>query len=680
MSNGTPDMMSTAASIIIVDLNTADYHVLKKHWTFSDDYTGGVGWDSAVKLFTDKELVQEEENTALMDHFLIAGMRKDLANLETLLVIDVLKKDGIWCRLSAVPSAVDENGNINSVTVTISNITEDIKRKYKDEQMRRRYVALQEGMSRIHDSEFLINLDEDTYHAFKLPESVGDVPMDGKRSWFVEYFLNLLKGETVISDNYEVSFSEISKKLQTEWLKANLRDERLVEIDYSRKRDGKKRWFRMTLFAIADNEAGEPSQVMMFTTDITEAREQELKYQEALKESAKAADIANKAKSDFLSRMSHDIRTPMNAILGFSSLLIDERYDSVQVETYANKILVSGEQLLSLINDVLDMSRIESGKMDLSVRPFSFSQMMDTVSGIIKELARAKDQNFICNMRGLEDRIYIADESRISQVLINILNNSVKYTDNQGTISLSVSAKPIEGSRAKYERVRFIIEDNGQGMSEEFLQEAFEPFSRETRAGTRSSQGTGLGLSITKDLVSLMGGTIDVKSWVGEGSVFTIEIPMALPEEGSSRQLSNKDADKSYDSIFNGLNVLVCEDNTLNSEIMGKILEMNGAHVTPAYNGREALEIFKESRDGRYDLIFMDIQMPVMNGYEATKAIRGSKRPGAETIPIIAVTANAFSNDVRDALLAGMDAHVSKPVNIEEMKKTVARVFSAKKV
>jgi signal transduction histidine kinase/ActR/RegA family two-component response regulator len=672
--------MSTAASIIIVDLNTSDYHVLKKHWTFSDDYTGGSGWDSVVKLFTDKELVQEEENTALMDNFLIAGMRKALANLETFLVIDVLKKDGIWCRLTAVPSVVNENGEINSVTVTISNITEDIKRKYQDEQIRRRYEALQEGMSRIHDSEFLLDLDEDAYHAFKLPESVGDIPMDGKRSWFVEYFLNLLKDETVISDNYEVSFTEISKKLQTEWLKANLRDEHLVEIDYSRKRDGKKRWFRMTFFAIADNEAGEPSQVMMFTTEITEAREQELKYQEALKESAKAADIANKAKSDFLSRMSHDIRTPMNAILGFSSLLLDESYNSAQVETYANKILASGEQLLSLINDVLDMSRIESGKMDLSVRPFSFSQMMDTVSGIIKELARAKDQNFICNMRGLEDRIYIADESRISQVLINILNNSVKYTDNQGTISLSVSVKPIEGSRAKYERVRFIIEDNGQGMSEEFLQEAFEPFSRETRAGTRSSQGTGLGLSITKDLVSLMGGTIDVKSWVGEGTVFTIEIPMALPEEGSLRQISKKDEDKSYDNIFKGLNVLVCEDNTLNSEIMGRILEMNGAHVTPAFNGREALEIFKESRDGRYDLIFMDIQMPVMNGYEATKAIRGSKRPGAETIPIIAVTANAFSNDVRDALLAGMDAHVSKPVNIDEMKKTVARVFSAKKV
>ena len=281
-------------------------------------------------------------------------------------------------------------------------------------------------------------------------------------------------------------------------------------------------------------------------------------------------------------------------------------------------------------------------------------------------------------MRGLEDRIYIADESRISQVLINILNNSVKYTDNQGTISLSVSVKPIEGSRAKYERVRFIIEDNGQGMSEEFLQEAFEPFSRETRAGTRSTQGTGLGLSITKDLVSLMGGTIDVKSWVGEGSVFTIEIPMALPEEGSSRQISNRDADKSYDSIFKGLNVLVCEDNTLNSEIMGRILEMNGAHVTPAYNGREALEIFKESRDGRYDLIFMDIQMPEMNGLDAARAIRQLENPRAASIPIVAMTAEAFSENVTECLDAGMNGHIAKPIDIKLVIKEIRRLKESK--
>ena len=322
------------------------------------------------------------------------------------------------------------------------------------------------------------------------------------------------------------------------------------------------------------------------------------------------------------------------------------------------------------------MSKIESGKVELSAKPFSLFDMLVSVKEVIKTIADPKHQQFTMDIGKMEHDSFNADESRLNQILINLLNNSVKYTPVGGRITLSISSEP--GNTSKYDRVTFIVEDTGYGMSKAFLEEAFKPFSREQKSDTASVQGTGLGLAITKNLVDLMGGTIDVFSEEGKGSRFTVIIPMKISEDEAEKKVEIKADDT---NVLEGLNILVAEDNPLNSEIMTQIMKKNGATVSLAPNGQEAVNTFLSSDQGSFDLIFMDIQMPVMNGYEATRAIRAiatdesKNRPDAATIPIIAVTANAFTDDVREALLAGMNAHISKPINVPAMKSTVYKVL-----
>ena len=516
-------------------------------------------------------------------------------------------------------------------------------------------------------------------------------------------------------------------------------------------------------------------------------REREV-HNKQLAEALRAAQIANTSKTTFLSNMSHDIRTPMNAVLGFTSLLAMDADNPVKVREYTKKITASGQHLLSLINDVLDVSKIESGKVVLNFEPFALSDLVSSVETIIQPMAKGRRHSFHVEVTGLQHEYLIGDETRVNQVLINLLSNAVKYTPEGGEIWLRMIG--LKQRSNQYQRIRIEVEDNGYGMTPEYLETIFDAFTRAENSTTNKVQGTGLGMAITKSIVELMGGTIEVFSEVDKGTLFRAELEFRVPEGQADRQfwaergvqrilavepdtetcgniqLLMKDTgvqvdvaadiqealkrleEETYplvlldwdggsqnaralrealpDSVpllllaeydaegmealllrkntgaltkpffaaalktavlelqaepekevqvpeddLQGLHFLAAEDNEINAEILLEVLELEGASCKVVENGKLALECFAASEVGAFDAILMDVQMPVMNGYEATRAIRALDRDDAQTIPILAMTANAFAEDEKAALDAGMDVHVAKPIDIAMLKRTI---------
>ena len=382
------------------------------------------------------------------------------------------------------------------------------------------------------------------------------------------------------------------------------------------------------------------------------------KQMEALKE-AQDANAANIAKTTFLNHMSHDIRTPMNAIVGFTDIAMKRKPDK-EVENCLKKIRQSSEYLMTLINDVLDISRIESGKLEYKPVPVDFRNMTDTVLSIARGYIENRDLNFCVSREELKTPYVMADELRIREVLLNIISNAVKFTKDGGTILFAAENAP--GNDDHHIIIRYRISDTGIGMSEEFQSRIFDEFSQENDGARTSYKGTGLGMAIAKKYVDLMGGKIEVSSRQGVGSTFTVEIPLRIAEQ----ILTEKEEKLRKDMDLHGLHVLLAEDNDLNAEIAVSLLEEQGMIVTRAADGKSALIQFCNTAPGTFDLILMDIMMPEMNGYETTKAIRNlSDRPDGKEIPIIAMTANAFAEDVQAALDAGMDDHVAKPMDMD---------------
>ncbi len=537
-------------------------------------------------------------------------------------------------------------------------------------------------------------------------------------------------------------------------------------------------------------------------------REREI-HNKQLSEALQAAQIASKSKTMFLSNMSHDIRTPMNAILGFTTLLNKDADNPAKVREYTKKITASGQHLLSLINDVLDVSKIESGKAMLTIGEFTLNELVSSVDTIIRPMAGAKDQKFHVSVTGVKHEYLMGDETRLNQILINLLSNAVKYTPKGGNIWFRMIG--LDQRSNQYEHIRIEVEDDGYGMTKEYLETIFDAFTRAENSTTNKVQGTGLGMAITKNIVELMGGTIEVSSEVDKGSLFQVELELRIPDEqidklfwekkGISRVLAVDDdedicsgiqtlmkdtgvlvdaayngedavrmvldaygAGKSYhvvlldwkmpgmdgfetarrireaipepvqilfltaydgedmqdeilhmgnagvlakpffvsafkEKIFEmqtelkengntpedengsslqGLHLLAAEDNEINAEILRELLDLEGADCEIVENGQAALERFANAAEGKFDAILMDVQMPVMNGYEATKAIRALDRKDAKEIPVIAMTANAFAEDVKDALDAGMDVHIAKPIDMELLKKTVVQCIARK--
>lgn len=530
-------------------------------------------------------------------------------------------------------------------------------------------------------------------------------------------------------------------------------------------------------------------------------------HNKQLTEALQTAQIANNSKTTFLSNMSHDIRTPMNAILGFATLLAKDVDNPEKVQEYTRKISASGQHLLSLINDVLDISKIESGKVALSLGEFALKDMISSIDAIIRPAARAKGQNFEIAVTGIKHEHLIGDETRLNQILINLLSNAVKYTPEGGSIWLRMIG--LQQHSSQFEHVRFEVEDNGYGMTPEFLETIFDAFTRAENSTTNKVQGTGLGMAITKNIVELMGGMIEVFSMVDMGSLFTVDLELRIPEteaddkfweqKGIHRilvvddepevcetvqllmedtgvhveaaysgeealRMRNGEDGKDYDvvlmdwkmpgmdgietagrmkevcagnvpillmtahdwetlekealeagidgflakpffvAVFKekileilgerslenqhldtlsegglfGKHFLVAEDNEINAEIIEELLDIEEATCEIVGDGRQAVERFSGTQPGSFDAILMDIQMPVMNGHEAARAIRALDRQDAKLIPIIAMTANAFAEDVKDAMEAGMDAHIAKPVDMELLKQTLSLYFAMK--
>lgn len=575
----------------------------------------------------------------------------------------------------------------------------------------------------------------------------------------------------------------------------------VTEGERIHKKTGEHLWFAETLYKVIIDDT-EKLIVSIFDRTLDKKRES------ALEQALEIAEVANQSKSTFLSNMSHDIRTPMNAVVGLCTLLQRDADDPERVRNYTKKITASSQHLLGLINDVLDMSKIESGKTTLNVSEINLADIVEELGTIIRPQAKARQQTFDISVYDVKAEHLLGDKLRINQILINILSNSVKYTPAGGKVEMIIRQMPQDTKN--YANLCFIIRDNGIGMSKEYMDTLFQPFTREINSTTNRIQGTGLGMAITKNLVDLMGGTIKVESQPGQGSCFTVNLELRIQEQEVDKEfwkkygvthtlvvddeeevctgvagtmesagvtaeyaMSGMDAVRmveqahkdgndfdfvlldwkmpemggietarhireiistdipimvltAYDwseieeeavsagingflpkpfflsnfrqtveklrekrgeavkreetptAALSGKHILAAEDNELNSEILVELLGMAGASCDMAENGKVALEKFQQSEPGQYDLILMDVQMPVMNGYEAVREIRACGHPLAKTIPIIAMTANAFAEDIKNALDAGMDAHVSKPVNLELLGHVVSEIFEKK--
>lgn len=415
--------------------------------------------------------------------------------------------------------------------------------------------------------------------------------------------------------------------------------------------------------------------VCLMRTDVTEMLAAERETKNALEEALAVAEEANRAKSDFLSTMSHDIRTPMNAIMGMTALAFNHLNDSERIEDCLKKISVSSKHLLSLINDILDMSKIEQSKITLNRMKTCLPEQIEQLSAIMGPQARTAGLQFHISSKEIYHEYFYGDTLRLNQILINILSNAIKFTPEGGTVAFVVEeVEPL--NKEQYVRYRFTISDSGIGMSEDFLTHIFEPFARSS--STSRIEGTGLGLSISKGLVDLMGGTIAVESSTGYGTKFEIEMEFegADSEDEAAQKEEGMDLPGLEKSeLFAGRRFLVAEDNEINAEILCGLLKMYGAQSVVRTDGLQTVREFEESPQGTYDVVLMDIQMPHMNGYEATRAIRNMKRPDADTIPVVAMTANAFAEDVQEALSAGMTAHISKPIDVEVLQRTLWQVL-----
>ena len=404
----------------------------------------------------------------------------------------------------------------------------------------------------------------------------------------------------------------------------------------------------------------------------TELRQAKLAAEEAFH----VAQEANRSKSSFLANMSHDIRTPMNAIVGITSLIEHECDDGEKVKEYAKKIELSSQHLLGIINDVLDMSKIENGKTTLKYADFSISELLQEMNTVFHPQANEKHQTFVITGEDIQHDWVKGDRVHLMQIFTNLLSNAVKYTQAGGIIQFIV--EECQTNSSVYAKFRFLVKDNGMGISPDFKDKIFDAFTREESSLTNKIQGTGLGMAITRNLVEVMGGTIDVESVKGQGSCFEILLDLKIAEQRVTAPTQKIQENMQDISVLKGMRFLCAEDNELNAEILTELLKIEGAGCTICENGEEILNAFEQSAPGDYDMILMDVQMPVMNGYEATKAIRRSLHELAKTIPIIAMTANAFSEDIQHSLAAGMNAHISKPVEMRILEKTVRDIKSGR--
>ncbi len=440
--------------------------------------------------------------------------------------------------------------------------------------------------------------------------------------------------------------------------------------------DGVEHMVSTRVLFVEEPETGDLLEITL-SRYIDDEWEEKRKNQQVLSDALIVAQQANRAKSDFLSRMSHDIRTPLNAIMGMATIIGADIKNSERIQDCVKKIGISSKYLLGLINDILDFSKIESGNLSINEADFNIRKMAEEIQTIVGSRAEDKKQTFTIEIEEDVDQIYRGDAFRIRQILINLLDNAYKYTPEGGTYSLHIS---VGNNTCERRFLKFRVQDNGMGINEQFMKRLFDPF---TQVGANAEQnGVGLGLAITRNLVYLMNGHMDVDSQEGKGTTFVVELPLGtgvLPEnpEQDARDTDNG-LSVDFRSGYKGEKILVVEDNEFNQEVVKTILELENLQVDIAQNGQEAVEKFLQAQPGEYLVIFMDLSMPIMNGYEATECIRKSPHPEAQTIPIYALTANAFYSDVVEAQNSGMNGHISKPIDFKDVTKILNQIFEGK--
>ena len=429
------------------------------------------------------------------------------------------------------------------------------------------------------------------------------------------------------------------------------------------------KWVNVRVLFDADIAPGE---VVLCFREVEKERMRRLREHELLKSAMDAAKRNEKSKQAFFNRMSHDMRTPLNGIIGLSELVRKNVDDREKVLSYMDKITYSSTQLLNLVNDILDMSRMEEGKVILNNGVFNIEECISSCAAPFVAQAMTEHKTFLVEF-DIRNTNVVGDSSRLGQILNNLLSNAFKYSREGATINIMTR----QIGNKEHSQYQIVVSDTGMGMSAEFLEHIFEPYARETRFSSRSITGTGLGMAIVKNIVTQMSGQIQVTSELGRGTTFTVNIPFILAEEEEQKPLR---LEETALFSFEGKRLLVAEDNMINMEIVTEMLSAAGAEIDQAWNGREAVEMFSASPLNGYDLILMDMQMPVMDGCAAAKAIRAMERADAATVPIIAVTANAFSEDIAATAASGMNSHISKPIDFKVLCEEMETLLSGRSV
>lgn len=529
------------------------------------------------------------------------------------------------------------------------------------------YLDLQTGKR-----EFLSNTEENEQESL-----ISDFYKDAPRDY--EDAVHIYADTYVHPDDRELYRNMCSRSYMEKTLN---RENKFYSFNYRQLAGGVEKWFRMHVIVAAYAPEGMATHVVLAVMDVDKDIQKDIQQKEAIEVALVEAEHANKAKSRFLSNMSHDIRTPMNAITGFVSLAKSNIDDKMQVKDYLDKIQSASKHLLNLINDILDMSRIESGKVQIEENEVSLMEVLNEVNNLIRPMAEEKSIKFQIQNEIVHNYVY-SDRLRLNQILINLLGNAVKFTPEGGEISLRVYQEMV--APAGYGVYIFKVEDNGIGIGKEFQDSIFKAFEREKNTENSGIQGTGLGLSITKNIVRMMGGKIDVQSELGQGAEFTVKVVFMLQdvdedfvqsqEQMQNNGLEDDKEDALQQELFAGKKLLLVEDNALNREIAKKLLMGRGFIVDEAVNGQEAVEKMKASHSNEYAVVLMDIQMPVLDGYEATKLIRDLDNRILAKVPIVAMTANAFGEERQKAFACGMNGYVTKPIEINVLFETLKQII-----
>lgn len=545
----------------------------------------------------------------------------------------------------------------------------DIQEEYLAEQQKNVEISQLATAAEIaYQMLIAVNLTKNTYHMLRYDR--GPVKKPGISGSFCDLIQEELA--TVHPDYREEFIRKFSRKSLTE---AFTDGERIVSMEVPHLgQEGDCHWYFTQVVKVESAYTDDLIEITLSRNIDEERRQQEEALEkercakQLLEDALQKAERANQAKSDFLSRMSHDIRTPMNAILGMTELAQLNLGDRDKLEDYLKKIRSSGTHLLGLINEVLDVSKIESGKMQLEETEFDLGDVVRDAAELVQVSADRRRQTLLTETGSNVQTRVLGDAQRLKQVLVNILDNASKYTPEGGTISLRL--EELDKSEAKVGTYRFVIEDDGIGMEPEYLEHIFEPFSRAADSRISKVAGTGLGMTIVKNLVSIMGGDIRAESLYGKGTRFTVTLCLSKSEE---KGVPEPFAEGTHKYDFSGMRILLVEDNELNRQIATEMIRLLGAGVETAQDGRQAVNAVCSHPPFYYDLVFMDVQMPNLNGYDATKEIRGSGMQKIDDLPIIAMTADAFAEDAKQARLAGMNGHLAKPITMEQLKNVLTR-------